>query len=176
MAQQIINVGTLPNDGIGDPLRTAFTKINTNFNQLFSAGSNTLETFTIGNTPGQVLFEIASNAITQGTFQINSSDPITNNSQNISIAVAISNDGATAGSAQFGAITIGSPVATYTVDVNSGNLRILASPLTTSRLTHFIAFETSFIGVATPGPDIALDGYPANSVMTTETGFILAAE
>lgn len=31
MAQQIINVGTSANKGDGDPLRTAFTKINSNF-------------------------------------------------------------------------------------------------------------------------------------------------
>lgn len=36
MAQQIINVGTAPNDGLGDPLRTAFTKTNNNFSQLFA--------------------------------------------------------------------------------------------------------------------------------------------
>lgn len=37
MTQQIINVGTLPNDGEGDPLRVAFQKINENFTQVFSA-------------------------------------------------------------------------------------------------------------------------------------------
>jgi hypothetical protein len=36
MAQQIINVGTAPNDGLGDPLRTAFGKTNNNFSQLFA--------------------------------------------------------------------------------------------------------------------------------------------
>ena len=38
MAQEIINVGTAPNDGAGDPLRTAFTKTNNNFSQLFATG------------------------------------------------------------------------------------------------------------------------------------------
>ena len=36
MSQQVINVGTVPNDGLGDPLRTAFIKTNNNFSQLFS--------------------------------------------------------------------------------------------------------------------------------------------
>lgn len=36
MAQQIINVGATPNDGAGDPVRTAFTKCNNNFSQLYS--------------------------------------------------------------------------------------------------------------------------------------------
>jgi filamentous hemagglutinin len=38
MAQEIINIGTVANDGAGDPLRTAFTKTNNNFSQLFAAG------------------------------------------------------------------------------------------------------------------------------------------
>jgi len=38
MAQEIINIGPAPNDGLGDPLRLAFTKTNNNFSQLFAAG------------------------------------------------------------------------------------------------------------------------------------------
>lgn len=40
MTQEIINVGSSPDDGQGDPLRTAFVKINSNFTQLFGADSN----------------------------------------------------------------------------------------------------------------------------------------
>lgn len=36
MAQKIINIGTLPNDRSGDPLRVAFQKINDNFTELFT--------------------------------------------------------------------------------------------------------------------------------------------
>ena len=36
MSQQIINVGTAPNDGLGTPIRTAFQYTNNNFTQLFS--------------------------------------------------------------------------------------------------------------------------------------------
>ena len=35
MAKQIINTGTAPNSGTGDPLRSAFTKINENFTELY---------------------------------------------------------------------------------------------------------------------------------------------
>ena len=38
MAQQIINVGNVANDGQGDPLRTAFIKTNDNFTELYNAG------------------------------------------------------------------------------------------------------------------------------------------
>ena len=37
-SQEIINVGTVANDGQGDPLRLAFTKTNNNFSTLFAAG------------------------------------------------------------------------------------------------------------------------------------------
>ena len=36
MAQQVINVGAAPNDGTGDPLRTAYIKTNDNFGELYS--------------------------------------------------------------------------------------------------------------------------------------------
>ena len=35
MAQQTVSIGSSANDGTGDPLRTAFTKINANFTELF---------------------------------------------------------------------------------------------------------------------------------------------
>lgn len=38
MVQQIINIGTQPNDKTGDPLRTAFEKANENFTELYSGG------------------------------------------------------------------------------------------------------------------------------------------
>lgn len=39
MAQEVINTGSLPNDGKGDNLRTAAIKINNNFAQLFTTGT-----------------------------------------------------------------------------------------------------------------------------------------
>ena len=36
MSREIINVGTVPNDGTGDPLRTAYQKCNNNFAELYS--------------------------------------------------------------------------------------------------------------------------------------------
>ena len=40
MTQEIINVGTAPDDGSGDPIRTAFTKTNSNFTQLYNRVQN----------------------------------------------------------------------------------------------------------------------------------------
>lgn len=39
MSQQLINVGTTPNDHLGDPLRTAFQKTNANFTELYNLGA-----------------------------------------------------------------------------------------------------------------------------------------
>lgn len=36
MAREVINIGTAPNDGLGDPIRTAFNKTNNNFAELYS--------------------------------------------------------------------------------------------------------------------------------------------
>ena len=69
--QQIINVGADANDGLGDPLRTAFTKSNDNFTTLFAIGgitgfangtsgvsiplANSNINFTVGNTANIVV-------------------------------------------------------------------------------------------------------------------------
>jgi hypothetical protein len=42
MAKKTINVGSQANDGLGDPLRTAFKKINDNFDELFGDGSTVI--------------------------------------------------------------------------------------------------------------------------------------
>ena len=36
MAKQTINLGSVPNDGTGDPLRTSFDKTNDNFNEIYT--------------------------------------------------------------------------------------------------------------------------------------------
>src|SRR6056297_194868 len=41
MAKQTINIGSSPNDGTGDPLRTAFDKANDNFDELYPHISRT---------------------------------------------------------------------------------------------------------------------------------------
>ena len=47
MAKQIVNIGTSINKGDGDPLRTAFDKINDNFDELYAA--TTLDLDSIGS-------------------------------------------------------------------------------------------------------------------------------
>jgi len=40
MAQQFINIGTIPNDGTGDVMRNAFTKVDNNFSELYFTSAN----------------------------------------------------------------------------------------------------------------------------------------
>ena len=60
MAQQTINVGTAPNDGLGDPIRTAYTKCNDNFNELYSrvqVDVPSTSVGTVGDTAGMIAFD-----------------------------------------------------------------------------------------------------------------------
>lgn len=51
MAKETINIGTSANKGDGDPLRTAFTKINSNFTELYDRALNTdSQTLTLTGT------------------------------------------------------------------------------------------------------------------------------
>lgn len=47
MAKQTINIGTVANDGTGDPLRTAFDKANDNFTEVYSKPDLTLAANTL---------------------------------------------------------------------------------------------------------------------------------
>ena len=51
MTQQVINLGTGPNTGTGDPIRTAFAKLNANFTELYGAGFAPFTPTTPGYVP-----------------------------------------------------------------------------------------------------------------------------
>ena len=48
MAQQTINIGTVANDGTGDPLRTAFDKVNDNFTELYNDDAGDVNSVSAG--------------------------------------------------------------------------------------------------------------------------------
>ena len=173
--QQIINIGTLPNDGEGDPLRLAFGKINNNFSTLFSTFVNTSNTYSTGNTAGQVLFETPANAFTQGQFYIRSNDPGTDDSQTIQLYAQINPAGDDVKFTGYGSTFFGNALARFDMDVLGGNVRILCDPLIDNSIFHFISSQIMFQGVPIPGIDIQLDGF-VDSVMTTEDDYILATE
>ena len=81
MAKQTINIGASVNDGTGDPLRTAFDKVNDNFDEVYLAGfvgqnlaidGNTIEST---NTNGNIILDPNGT----GEVQISSNLTITGN-------------------------------------------------------------------------------------------------
>lgn len=84
MSKQVINTGINPNDGRGDPLRVAFSKINANFDELYlvtSAGSNLYidgNTIQATNTNGGIVLspmpggsiDLLSNVVVDGTLTL----------------------------------------------------------------------------------------------------------
>jgi hypothetical protein len=137
MSQEIINIGELPNDGTGDPLRTAFGKINNNFTTLFNTSTENETANTTGNIPGQIIFDTEIANFSSASFTIKSKDAFAN-SQNIILSAQISNDNSNVVFTAYGTTFIGSPICTFDMDVDGSNLRILCDPLTSNNLTHTI--------------------------------------
>src|SRR5210317_323821 len=125
MARQNINIGSSANDGTGDPLRTAFDKINDNFVELYGSDNdiNTLDAnldvnnfaITTGVTNGNVtITPNGTGNINLGSITINGSQVSSNDSTQITLADNIQTtgtlnvDGATAlGSTLTGATVTG---------------------------------------------------------------------
>ena len=61
MAIQTINIGTNPNDGTGDDLRTAFDKVNDNFTELLAVGGETNTASNLGIGEGVFKVKTAQN-------------------------------------------------------------------------------------------------------------------
>jgi hypothetical protein len=174
-AQEYINIGVTPNDGLGDPLRVAFGKINNNFSNLFFTTVNTSNIYTSGLTQGQVIYEYPANAFTQGMFQIRSSDPGTPDSQDITISAQLTNNNQAVKFTGYAITFAGTALTKYDMDVNNGNVRILANPIANTFILHFIASQVTFLGDYVPGVDIGLNGY-VDSVMGTEDNIIVTTE
>lgn len=178
MSQEIINIGTSPNDGAGDPLRVAFQKINNNFLQLFSSGFLSYQYTTFDNTADQVIFEVPANLFTQGTFQINSANPDTNDSQNITITASIQNDGTDIKWSGHNTLFVNDHVVSgydVIVEPDSGNVQILVSPSVDAILNHFISAQVE-VSNFTLGTPIGLNGYPAGDVLGTENSLVITTE
>lgn len=174
MAQlEIINVGSTANDGTGDPLRVAFEKVNNNFSNLWSTGFNTLESITNGNTT-QLIFEWPANAFTQATFQINSSDNDSTDSQNIVINASINGSLDSVKFTGHSTVFHGNAVSGYDMAVVGGNVLLYAQPLVTGQMTHFIAYQVTYdpLIMGTPlvleDSDTALITENTNNIITTE--------
>jgi hypothetical protein len=175
MTQQIINIGAQANDGEGDPLRTAFAKINNNFTQLFSTGFFTSNAYSYGDTAEQVIFESPVETFTQGIIQINSNDTSTTDTQNITLNVSVINDGSGLKWNGHNTLFNGNALTGYEMDIYESNVRILVNPLIDTDIFHFISAQITWTGVPVPGLNLLVDG-TANTTIDTEAEFIIQTE
>ena len=173
--QEIINIGTLPNDGAGDPLRVAFGKINNNFSNLFATFFNTSNSYSLGNTPCQLIFETPASTITMGEMFIYTADSSTLESQTIKLSAHLNQGGNAVKFTGTGATFFGNALASYDMAVVDGNIKIVVNPLTEDTLFHFIGSQNLWTGANVMGLFLSPDGYD-NSVLTTEDGLILQTE
>jgi len=177
-SQEVIDIGSSPNDGTGDPLRIAFSKVNNNFANLFQTFLNSTVSYSFGNTPGQVIFEAPANTFTQGQFYIKSTNGGTQVSQTIQLYAQISNDLTDVKFTGYGSTFFGNAISRYDMSVNNitGNVQILVNPLTSADLTHYIASQIMWEGPNVPGMYLSPDGYGANSALATETNIPITTE
>lgn len=175
MAIQLVNIGALPNDGTGDPLRTAFQKINNNFIYLERTSTNITNAVTTDNTPDQIIFEYPADQFTQAVFQVQSYTDNNLDSQNIIISAQIHNDLSDVTWAASSITNVGNWLTQYGMDVDSGNVRLKVSPIQNVVITHFIAYQITFAGDLNYGTplitedekDITIEA--GNAVLTTES-------
>ncbi len=121
MAKQTINIGTSANKGDGDPLRTAFQKINSNFSEVYnSIGGGSITTEVDSSDTETVITAINSDVIT-GKFllQMIASD---NTIQSCEVIAVKHLDDTDADVSVYGLIyTSVGPIATVDAIVNTEN-------------------------------------------------------
>jgi hypothetical protein len=146
MPIQLVNTGALPNDGEGDPLRTAFTKINNNF--VFMQQTSTLiaSAVTLNDDPDQTIFEYPADEFTQALIQIQSYREDNNDSQNALLGVSMMNDLSDVKFTIYGITNNGNWLTNYDMDVLDGNVRLLVSPLQNESISHFISYQITYAG------------------------------
>ena len=174
MTQEIINVGAQPNDGEGDPLRTAFQKINNNFTQLFSTGFFTSNAYSTGTTAGQIIFEAPIESFTQGIFQVNSNDTSSTDTENIMLNVSVINDGSGLKWNGHNTLFNGNVLTEYDMDIIDSNVCILVNPLVDTTMFHFISAQITWTGVPVPG--LLIQTQPTSDTIETENEINIETE
>ena len=167
MAIQLVNIGVLPNDGEGDPLRTAFQKINNNFVFLQQTSSNIASAVTLDDTAEQVIWEYPADEFTQALIQIQSYREDNNDSQNALLGVQIYNDLSDVKYTIYGVTNVGNWLTQYDMDVLDGNVRLLMNPLQDTVIQHFISYQVTFAGDLGVGVTMATED---DGALVTETG------
>lgn len=176
MSQEIINIGALPNDGEGDPLRTAFQKINNNFTQLFGTSYNTSLGYSTGNTANQVIFEYPVDSFTQATFQINSTNPLNQDSQDITLNASIKNNGDAVKFVGHSTIFHGNALTNFNMAVVDGNVQVQVNPVVSANLVHFIASQITYNGGGANSYSIQYNNQNDGNSMGTQSGQLISTQ
>jgi hypothetical protein len=119
MAQQTINLGVAANDGTGDKLRTAFSKINSNFDELYAQETEANDAFNRAN----LAYDQANTAYGQANaayVQANNAYVVANNSGNTARISVNSNSTLSGKSLNF----VNTATVTVTIEENFGNANI----------------------------------------------------
>lgn len=168
MTKQVISLGASANDGTGDPARSAFTKTNTNFNELYQYlgdGSNL-------NKLGAAAFKNtgtdAGNVMEVGAFGLGSGIPIL--SGTTSIQDLITKLGAQSKFTYSTGSFTGSPFGTYSLGIN----------LQRDGDQVFIAFDVTgkksgYIAKTSTGVYAATKFYTDQNTTVDSNGFIKSA-
>jgi hypothetical protein len=170
MAIELVNIGTNPNDGEGDPLRTAFSKINNNFVWMQQTSTEISSVVTLDDTANQVAWEYPADEFTQVLIQVQSFREGSNDSQNALIGASIYNDQSDVKYTIYGITNVGAWLTQYDMDVSGGNVRLLVSPLQNEAITHFIATQVTWIGDLGIGSTMIAEG---GAGLVTESGNVL---
>lgn len=146
MSIEFINLGSSPNDGEGDPLRVAFAKVNNNFIYTQQTATNIIESITLNDDQGQVIFNYPADAFTQGQFQIKSYNQDNNDSQDVLISVQTLNDLSDVKFTAYGTTINGTVLTSYNMDIDNGNVRLMVNPLQNVVINHFITYQITWQG------------------------------
>ena len=144
MAKQVINIGTTANDGTGDPLRSAFDKVNDNFTELYTDDAGDVNSVNAGTG---ISVNSTTGAVT-----------VTNSAPDQTVALTGGTQISTSGTYPNFTITNDAPNATHTGEVTgSAGLTIANDVITHAKL----GAEFTTTGAVTT----ALD-FGANQVFT----------
>lgn len=142
MAQQVINVGAAPNDGTGDPLRTAMTKANANFSELYTRAVLQRVYFTTTTESQTTAAIFQPSALTANITPLSVSNLI-----RVSAIGGLKSDGSSAAAIarlhrSSGAVPFGNTAVVYPQDIYVTGLAFFGidSPATTSSVTYDVRF------------------------------------
>ena len=117
MAQQTINIGSVANDGTGDPLRTAFDKVNDNFTELYADDAGDVNSVNAGTG---ISVNQTTGAVT-----------VTNSAPDQTVSLTGGTAITTSGTYPNFTITNSSPNATHTGEVTGASTLTIANDVIT---------------------------------------------